>query len=325
MKLSCRYVIGLLIGLALLRQVPAARGADSDLVDALMAVVHDSVITRHEVAVLTLPALDTLQRQYRGVELQRQLAQTEHDNLEQLVNRQLILHEFKTAGYSLPESVIDELVRSRIRADYGDEITLTRTLQARGITKEQFRNQIRDQFIVRALREKNISSEIIISPHKIQLYYEQHTNDFRESDKAKVRMIMLNKPNEDEAAHVKGRAEEILTRLREGADFADMAKEYSEESQFAKQGGEHGWMELSGMGKELADACGTLKVGQTSDVIETKGAICLIQMEEKNPAHVKQLSEVRDQIEKNLLLDEQKRLEKQWIDKLKKKTFVQAF
>ena len=324
MKLSRRWLFPPLMGLALLGAIPCALAAESDLVDAIYAVVHDSVITRHEVAVMTLPALDTLSRQYKGVELQRQLAQTEHDNLEQLVTRQLILHEFKTAGYSLPDSVIDELVRSRIRADYGDEITLTRTLQARGITKEQFRNQIRDQFIVRALREKNISSEIIISPHKIQLYYEQHTNDFGESDKVKVKMIMLNKPSQEEAVQVKGRAEEILTRLREGADFAEMAKLYSQDS-FAKQGGEHGWIEQKVLGKELADACAKLKAGQTTDVIETKEAVWLIQMEEKNPAHTKPLSEVRDQIEKNLLLDEQKRLEKQWIDKLRKKTFVQSF
>jgi hypothetical protein len=48
-------------------------------------------------------------------------------------------------------------------------------------------------------------------------------------------------------------------------------------------------------------------------------------MEEKNPAHTKPLSEVRDQIEKNLLQDEQKRLEAQWIERLKKKTYIKSF
>jgi parvulin-like peptidyl-prolyl isomerase len=324
MKTIRALLFRLLLAFAMAQVLPAALAVESDLVDAIYVVVHDSVITRHEVAVLTFPAIEPLSRQYRGEELQRRVAQTEHDNMEQLVNRQLILHEFKTAGYNLPESVIDEMVRTRIRADFGDEMTLTRTLQARGITKEQFREQIRDQFIVRALREKNISSEIIISPHKMQLYYEQHTNDFGESDKVKVRMIMLNKSSEEELAQVKGRAEEILTRLKEGADFAEMAKLYSQDS-YRNQGGEHGWIEQKVLGKELAEACSTLKPRQTSDVVETKEACWLIQMEEKNPAHTKPLSEVRDQIEKNLLQDEQKRLEAQWIERLKKKTYIKSF
>src|SRR5215471_5327238 len=113
----------------------SALAVRAELVDAIRVVVHDSLISPHDVAAMTVPLFPTLARQYQGQELQTQMFQAERDNIETLVNRQLILHEFKTAGYSLPESVIDELVRSRIRADYGDEMTLTRTLQARGITK----------------------------------------------------------------------------------------------------------------------------------------------------------------------------------------------
>ena len=241
------------------------------------------------------------------------------------MNKQLILHEFKTAGYNLPESVIDELVRARIRERYGDEVTLTHSLQAMGITKEKFRKQIRDQFIERALREKNISSEqIIISPNKVKTYYEDHPAEFKESDKVKLRMIMLNKSGEEEASQAKKRAEEILGKLKEGATFAEMATVYSQDS-YRNQGGEHGWIEEKVLGKELAEAAAALKPGETSGVIETPEACWLILMEEKSPAHVKPLREVQDQIEKNLLLDEQNRLEKQWMERLKKKTYIKTF
>ena len=62
-----------------------------------------------------------------------------------------------------------------------------------------------------------------------------------------------------------------------------------------------------------------------SDIIETPEACYLMLVEQKRPAHVKPLSEVRDDIEATLRTQEQSRLEKQWIGELKKKTFIRYF
>ena len=55
-----------------------------------------------------------------------------NDGLEQLIERQLILHEFDTEGYKLPDGAVDQMVQERIRERYGDRITLMKTLQAQG-------------------------------------------------------------------------------------------------------------------------------------------------------------------------------------------------
>ena len=77
--------------------------------------------------------------------------------------------------------------------------------------------------------------------------------------------------------------------------------------------------------KELADVAFSLTPGQISDVIDTPEACYLMLVEQKRPAHVRPLSEVRDDIETTLRAQEQSRLEKQWIDGLKKKTFIRYF
>jgi hypothetical protein len=75
---------------------------------------------------------------------------------------------------------------------------LTKTLEARGISYEKFRQSIKDRFIVAQLRMKNISSEIIISPHKIESYYVAHREEFKEEDRVKLRKIILkNRPMQD--------------------------------------------------------------------------------------------------------------------------------
>jgi len=84
----------------------------------------------------------------------KKLGDALNDGQEQLVERQLILHDFDTEGYRLPDTVVDELVQERIHERFGDRITLIKTLQAQGQTYEKFRQEVRDQYIVSALRAK---------------------------------------------------------------------------------------------------------------------------------------------------------------------------
>jgi peptidyl-prolyl cis-trans isomerase SurA len=306
--------------------VAVAVNVQAELANGIKAVVHDSVITYLDVEDLTAQTAEVLRRQYRTQpeEFAKKMDEARGENLEKLLSRELILQDFKTAGYNLPESVIEELVQERIHAKYGDRATLTKTLQAEGITYEKFRQQVREQFIVEALRQKNISAEIIISPHKIETYYLAHSDDFKVEDEVKLRMIVLEKSSDPGAASAKGLAQEILGKLKEGATFAEMATIHSSGSK-AKQGGDWGWVERSVLRKELADIAFTLKAGELSGVIETPEACYLMLVEDTRSSHTKSLGEMREQIEKNLLLEERNRLEKQWIDKLKKKTFFRYF
>jgi peptidyl-prolyl cis-trans isomerase SurA len=310
--------------LGILAASPAA--APAEIVNGIKAIVQDSVITSQEVQNLALPAIDVLRRQYRAQPevFQKKLSETLQDSLEQLIERQLILHDFKSAGYNLPESIINEAVEERIRERYGDRAKLIKTLQSQGMTFEKFRQQVRDQFIIEALRAKNISSEVIISPHKIETYYSAHKDKYQVDDQVKLRMIVLNKGAAAGSANARQLADEIRKKIVDGAAFSEMASVYSQGSQ-RSQGGDWGWVERSVLRKELADVAFGLPGGKLSDVIETPDACYLMLVEDKKPAHVKPLSEVRDEIERNMLAEERVRLSKQYIDRLKQKTFVRYF
>jgi|ERR1044071_5972738 parvulin-like peptidyl-prolyl isomerase len=300
--------------------------ARADLVNAIEAIVDDSVITYLEVRVLNEETGQQLARDYRSqpTVLEKKLNQMEGENLDELVKRQLILHEFKTAGYNLPESLLDDLVNERIKDRYGDRATLTKTLEARGMTYEKFRQQIREQFIVAQLRLKNISQEIIISPHKMEAYYMAHREDFKLEDQVRLRMIVLNKSSDPNAPQARKLGEEILGKLNEGAPFAEMASIYSQDS-YRAQGGNRGWVEKSELRKELSEVAFSLKPGEHSGLIETSEVCYLLLVDDQRPAHYKALSEVRQQIETDLLATERSRIEKRWIDGLRKKTFVNKF
>jgi peptidyl-prolyl cis-trans isomerase SurA len=325
------------IPLAAATSVACACHLEAEIIDVngIQAIVHDSVITRQDVREMTGPAERRLVQNYRSQagaykgdikkveqDYERDLQKAEHDSLDVLMERQLILHEFKTAGYDLPEKVIDDEIQQRIRSGYGDRVTLIKSLQERGMTFEKYRQELRDQIIEDAMRHKNVAGEIIISPHKIDAYYQDHRETFKLEDQVKLRTIVLNKSSDPAAPQARKMAEEILSKLQAGASFADMALLYSQDAQ-RRQGSK--LFDKSQLRKELADVAFALKPGQRSEVIETPEACWLLLVEEVQPAHFRPLAEVRDQIEKDLQSQERARLQKQWIARLRKKTFVLTY
>jgi len=315
MKLLCMTVVAAAL-------IGAAVQLRAGLINGIDAVVHDTVITRQDVAEETLKPERELWRDYKDQPevYQTKVAQAERDNLELLAERQLILHEFKTAGYNLPEKVIDDVVSAEVRS-HGDRMTFIRTLEAQGTTLERYRQGIRDRYIERAMREKNVSSEIIISPHKVEAYYQEHHETYKLPDRVKLRLMVLNKSNDPDAPQARKLADEILAKINAGASFAEMATLYSDDKMH-QQGGDRGWVKKGELRKELDDAAFTLKPGERSAVIDTPEACYLVQVDGVEAAHYSTLSEVRAQIEKDLQDRERTRLQKQWIDKLRKKTFV---
>jgi len=298
----------------------------AELVDAVKAVVSSGVVTYAEVEEFVIPADQMLRREYASQPdlYQQKLGAALNDGLEQLIERQLILHAFDTEGYKLPDSAVDEMVQDRIREMYSDRITMMKSLQAEGKTYEKFRQQVRDQYIVSALRAKTVSPDkTIISPYKVETYYLSHTNDFKVEDEIKLRMIVLNKASDDDT-NTPGLASEILSRIREGATFQEMATVYSQGSQ-RSQGGDWGWIERSKLRPELAEAALPLKAGEVSGVIDTPKVCYIMLVEDKHPAHIKPLKDVRNEIEVTLRTQMQKQLEQEWIAQLKKKTFFRLF
>ncbi len=295
----------------------------AELADGIKAIVNDKVITYQEVNDKTAPAVDVLRREYGdqpGMFDQKYNAALA-DGLETLIENQLILHEFATKYNGLPDSAVDDLVQERIKDQFGDRITCIKTLQAQGMTFEKFREEVRDQYIISQLRYRNLSGEkIIISPYKIETYYTLHQDDFKVGDQVKLRMIVLNKSSSDDTA-TRQKADEILADLKKGSSFDQLASLYSQDTQQQR----NDWIEVSVLRKELADALAPLKPGQTTGVIETPDNCYIIRVEDKKPAHVKPLGEVRVTIQNTLKAQEQKESGDRWIQSLKKNAYIRFF
>jgi peptidyl-prolyl cis-trans isomerase SurA len=315
MKLFCFLAAGLLLGGEAFAQAS---------INGIAVIVNDAIITRQEVNEYIRPAAQTLVSTIRDREaMEQRLSKLYEAGTEDLVKRQLILHDYKTAGYNYPETIIEDRIEERIKAQYRDRAQLMQDLHARLTTFENFRKQQREEILIVAMRQAKLPQDFLISPQKILNYYQQHQTNYSVGEEVRLRIIVLNKPANDSGG-VKQRAEEILGKIKEGAAFAEMARSYSESPQ-ARDGGDSGWATRDQIRKELADVAFSLKAGERSGVIDLPDSVWLLQVEDRRAARVRPLAEVRDQIERELRIRESERQEEKWVKRLKEKSFVRYY
>jgi parvulin-like peptidyl-prolyl isomerase len=299
----------------------------ADTVDGIAAIVNDRLITFSDVREVATPAIQNAYRLYSGEERDRKIQQAGVDALNTLVERALILQEFTDKGYKLPDHVFESRTREIIEEQYGgDKNALIRTIQARGLTMEQWKQKfVREPFIVQALRQKEVSSDVVVSPAAIEQYYSQNKGKFTLPYQVRLRMIVIKKEPGSNNTEARDLANNILQKLQSGADFVGLANVYSSGGQ-KNPGGDWGWVDKeSGLRKELAEAAFALKAGQHSKAIETEDGFYLIQVDEVRPERTRGLAEVRSEVEKTLAQEMRAERQRRWMERLKQKAFIRYF
>lgn len=283
-------------------------------VNGVMAKVNNYIITLQELrgSMIQLSRSTTMSEQ-----------QLREEVLNILIDNKLILSDYENSGFAIPDSYFDDLFDQNIKDRFPDRVSFVKTLQSEGKHLDEVRKEFKEQTIINIMASQKIGQQISISPYKIERYYEDHKEDYLLKNRVNLRMIIIpSKGSSDPGAIAK--AEMIHEKILEGGTFADLARQYSTGVQ-AKEGGLMGWADRDEMRKEIATVAFEMEVGETSNLIKTPNAIFIVRVEEKEDEHVQPLSEVRDAIERDLRGEQSAARRKQWIDGLRKKSFVRTF
>ena len=314
--------------------LPASWGQNS-INNGVAAVINSEAITFRDVLAQTQMEEDDLKIQQQAGKItdddkKARINARRKTVLDSLVETRLIIQDYKKKGYNFPAYYFDREEKQRVRDQFGgDRQALVKTLEERGVTMADWKKNIRETFIVQQMRQINAKRFITISPHMIEEYYQNHVRDFLQPDRVKLRMIYLAPGSSPE---VEATAKEVLAQLESGVDFAVLAKKYSDYNRaggglFMDQGG---WAEREGLKGELAEVAFALRPGQSSGILSlpsAKGppAYYLLQVEEVKKATVTPLSSIRDAIEGTLQAAESEKVQKEWIDRLKRDAYIERF
>lgn len=144
--------------------------------------------------------------------------------------------------------------------------------------------------------------EMEIPEEEVRRYYSRNREEFRVSDRVRASHIlfMTDGKDQEEIPEIKAKAEEVLGRIRNGADFAELAKEHSEDTVSAQKGGDLGWVTRGQMVVNFEDAAFALEEGETSDLVETEYGFHIIRVHERDEARYQPFEEVEDDIRDRL-------------------------
>jgi peptidyl-prolyl cis-trans isomerase SurA len=304
----------------------AAYSAEPEIVDGIAAVVNGDIITFSQVRGLVMPREKLLRTQHTGEELSKKIKEAREAALKDLIDRQLIIQAFRKENFQIPDHYVDERMHEIIRENFGgDRNTFIKTLEAQNYSLGEFRKLETERMIVQAMRSKNVRHDMIASPAKIEEYYKEHRDDFTAKAQVKLRLIMIPAhANDGNAAAQKAMAEEILSKLSNGAEFDRMAQIYSEDTA-RDLGGDWGWVERKTLAEPLEKVAFSLPVGKVSNIVEFSGNFYILKVEEKRGGETRSLAQVREEIEKKLLQAEAQDLQERWIASLRSKAYIKTF
>jgi parvulin-like peptidyl-prolyl isomerase len=296
-----------------------------EILDGVAAVVNGDVITYSQVRELVGAREQVARQMLSGQELVNQVKELHQTALQDLIDRQLVLQEFNKKGFQVPEYVLEDRINEIIREEFGgDRSAFLRTLNAQGYTLSRFRQIEMEKLKVQAMRQNSVNRKLVVPPRRVQEYYREHIGDYTVDAQLKLRMIVLPQSSGDGPEAQKKVAEELRRRVKEGADFGDLARLYSEDST-AETGGDWGWIDEKTLNESLSKAAFRLDAGEVSPVITLGSNYYLLYAEAKKNAKTEPLSKVREEIKKRLEEEQAAKQMSSWIKDLREKAYIKTF
>ncbi len=269
--------------------------------------------------------------------IQQQTGMSEQQ-FEALVRQSIVMDKLRgviTDGIqSTPDEIRAEFVRRNTKAkiqyvlfdpsQFLKAVQLTPEILTSYFQKNPSRYKVPEERQVRyvLITPDQVKSQLNLTDDVLRQYYAQHLSDYRVPDRVKVAHILFKTTGKTpaEIATIEKTAQDVLAQIKAGANFADMAKKYSEDAS-ASNGGEIGWITRGQTVKAFEDAAFSMKPGEICPLVKTEYGFHIIKVEDKQTAHLQTFDEVKDSIrselEKQRLADAQQKLAADLADKLK--------
>jgi len=295
------------------------------------AKVFDKVAAKINSEIITLSAVEEktelLRNKYErlsSVSISQQELLSEALNM--IIEEKLQTQEGEKRGMVVDEASIDAALKNISDKNGLDEGQLEEMLEREGKTLSSFRNHIRDQIMVSKVSRFEMSNRVKVSDKEINNYYSSHQKEFWKDSQIRARHILfIVEPGASEKNRREklDQAKKILNKIREGGDFINIAREYSEDVS-ASNGGDLGFITRGKMVAEFEEAAFSIKERQVSDIIKTEYGYHIIKVEEILAGKTLTLEESVDRITKILSAQKQKQGYKDWMSELKKSAFIEV-
>lgn len=291
-----------------------------DVVEEIIAIVNDDIITRSDYEASLRSLYQMLQSQLEGEELNKQFNLLKGNLLESMIREMLLLQEAREKEFNVTEQVnlyIENLMKEN---NIETDAQLRQELGKQGLDYEFWRKQLEENFLKQALIYNEVDRYIVLDDSELISYYKSHPEEFTEPTEYRLRVIYVS-PEGKSGDELQAKKEEISRKLSEGEDMADLAGQYSEGPEKESQG-DLGSFRKGELEKTLEQAVEKLNPGEIHPWIKARNGWYLLKLEEKKEARLKSFEEVKQEIERKIFSERKKDKTEIYIKKLIESNYV---
>jgi peptidyl-prolyl cis-trans isomerase SurA len=299
--------------------------AQALMIDRIVARVNDDVITLSELQEEGLPLFERLRENYTGKELEHQVQRAEREFLDQLVLKRLQLQYASQVGITASENEINAAFKDVLSRNNLTQEQLVELLTREGLTLQDYKDRLREQIVLARLMNQAVRSRVSVDTSEVEAYYQTHRGEFDQAPQARVRHIFFRvdpgtgRPQTDDA---QARATRVLQEARNGGDFANLARRYSEDAT-AANGGDLGLIKRGDALPEFEEVIFNMKEGEISEIIRTPNGLHIVKIESFSKGSLRGFSEIKPEIERRLLQEKMEKRFQDWTNELKDKAFIE--
>ncbi|KNZ68901.1 PpiC-type peptidyl-prolyl cis-trans isomerase [Thermincola ferriacetica] len=269
---------------------------------------------------------------FEGEQGKQMLEAIKKQTLDQMIDQLLIKQAAEKEGVAPSDAEVQKRF-DEIKKRFKSEKEFEDALKNYNYTEEELKEYIAQQAMTDALFQK-VTKDVKVTEEDMKKYYEERKDSFKEPEKIKARHILIKFDTANEKVgrkeeEAKKMAEELIAKLNNGADFAELAKEKSEDPGSKNDGGllkdpmGSDYFARGVMVKEFDDAAFALKKGEiTKKPVKTQFGYHIIKVEDKKPEKQKTYEEAKEQIKKDLPNTRKQEVFNKYIEGLKQKAKI---
>lgn len=302
---------------------PQATTPDGTVVEFQIARVNDQVIDNSDYE----RALQELNEgaQQAGAD-PADLEQHRKDLLRDLIDQQLLLSRGKELDINADAEVIRQLDEIRKKYHFDSMEALEKAVRESGLSFEDYKAKIKNDIIIQQVERDEVARKLTAPLEKQeQAYYDQHKQEFAQPEQVRLSEILIPTPDDATDAQVQqaqAKADDIEAKLKAGAKFDDLAKQYSGGPN-ADSGGDLGEFKRGQLGSSLLeDPTFALQAGQWTAPIRTRQGFIILEVTEHQQAGVPPFAAVKDQIEQAMYEQAMQPALRAYLTDLREKAFI---
>lgn len=279
--------------LAAVAAIALAGAASAEVINKVIATVDGDPITQYD--------LD----KYEGSDIRTLQGGTPPDKkqlLDTLITDRLIEKEALEKGIIVKDEDVDRYIADIKQRNKLTDAQLQAALEAQGIAMPDYRKQIRQEIERQQLIGREIRGKVSVTPEEVERYYQAHLADYATGERYRIaHIVFVVKADDPESrkAEAKAEADAVYEKLKDGADFAEMAEKYSQDAS-GKTGGELGWFEANQLVDSLEEAVVKLDAGGISPPVDGPAGIHIIKLLEHETASHRNLDDLKGEIKEKL-------------------------